>query len=284
MIVDFKKMNRCFDPGQIEDSGQCFRFIHRDKPLLNKGAIKETFTTISKGRYLEIGVLGEGKYEFSCSEEDFKGFWADYLDLETDYEKIKASIDRSDTFMTAAARYGCGLRILRQDLWEMMISFIISQRKSIPAIRSCIESLCRAYGKPFQIAGETFYAFPEAEALAALDIDDLKAHGVGYRDKYILRLAREVAKGTICLDDFYGYDADKAFDELTKIYGVGTKVANCILLFGLHHIDAFPEDVWIKRVISEEYGGHFDKDRYAGYAGVIQQYMFYYGKSKEFRT
>ena len=283
MLVDMKKMGKCFDPAQIEESGQCFRFVRREKPLLNENEdIKATYTTISGGRFLEIGDLGDGRFEFSCSEDEFRDFWHDYLDLDTDYEAIKERIDPADSFLTAACRYGCGIRILRQDLWEMMISFIISQRKSIPAIRSAIESLCSAYGKPITVKNETFYAFPAPEALADLTVDDLKPHGVGYRDKYILRLAREVRDGMVVPEDYRRYSAEKAVSELTKLYGVGVKVANCISLFGLHNIDAFPEDVWIKRVISEEYGGYFDKDRYRGCAGVIQQYMFFYGKSREY--
>ena len=282
IIRDFRNEGICFDPAQIEDSGQCFRFIHREAPLLNTGDIKESYTTISEGRFLEISVLKDGRVAFSCTEEEFKSYWHAYFDLDTDYEKIKASIDPEDTFLTSAAAYGSGIRILRQNIWEMMISFIISQRKSIPAIRSCIESLCASYGKPINIKGETFYSFPEAKTFANLTIEDLKPHGVGYRDKYILRLAREVSTGEVNPQYYKKLPSDQAITELTKLFGVGVKVANCISLFGLHNIDAFPEDVWIKRVISEEYKGSFNKDRYAGFAGVIQQYMFYYGKSKDY--
>ncbi len=279
VILDFKKDNICFDPAQIEGSGQCFRFVHREGPLLNEGDIKETYFTIFKGHYLEIGCLKDGRFMFSCTEEEFREIWHAYFDLDTDYEKIRESIDPADTFLKNAAEYGRGIRILHQDLWEMMVSFIISQRKSIPAIRSCIESLCTAYGEPVRVKDQVFYAFPTPEALSCLDLEDLKPHGVGYRDKYILRLAREVAEGTLIPEAFERYEPEEAVCELMKIYGVGRKVANCISLFGLHNIDAFPEDVWIKRVISEEYGGCFDKERYHGFAGVIQQYMFYYGKA-----
>lgn len=279
IIKDFKKAGICFEPAQIEDSGQCFRFVHRQAPLLNTGDILENYTTISKGRFLEISLLKDDRVAFSCTEEDFKAYWHDYFDLDTDYEAIKASIDPKDTFLTNAAAYGSGIRILKQDIWEMMVSFIISQRKSIPAIRSCIESLCKSYGTPMDIKGETFYSFPEPEALANLSLDDLKPHGVGYRDKYILTLARQVSSGEIDPESYSKLPADEAVNELTKLFGVGVKVANCISLFGLHNIDAFPEDVWIKRVIAKEYKGSFNKERYAGFAGVIQQYMFFYGKS-----
>lgn len=279
IIKDFKNAGICFDPAQIEDSGQCFRFVHRQAPLLNTGDITENYTTISKGRFLEISRLKDGRVAFSCTEEEFSDYWHGYFDLDTDYEAIKASIDPKDTFLTNAAAFGSGIRILKQDIWEMMISFIISQRKSIPAIRSCIESLCKSYGAPMDIKGETFYSFPEPEALANLTTEDLKPHGVGYRDKYILRLARQVSSGEIDPEEYSKLPADEAVNELTKLFGVGVKVANCISLFGLHNIDAFPEDVWIKRVIAKEYKGSFNKERYTGFAGVIQQYMFFYGKS-----
>ncbi|MBE6014261.1 MAG: DNA-3-methyladenine glycosylase 2 family protein [Lachnospiraceae bacterium] len=276
-ILDIKEYDNTLNLGQIEESGQCFRFRHID----TEGC--QTFCTISKGRYLEISDLRGGRFCLSCDEGEFRDFWYDYFDLGTDYGTFKNAIDAEDTFMVNAARYGAGIRILRQDLWEMMISFIISQRKSIPAIRTSIESLCKAYGEPIKEAKEKVYAFPTPEALARLDIEDLKPHGVGYRDKYILRLARDVCEGRIDIDSYRNMPEKEAVKALTEIYGVGVKVANCVSLFGLHNIDAFPEDVWIKRVIEEVYGGHFPKERYEGFAGVIQQYMFFYGKSKEFR-
>ena len=182
--------------------------------------------------------------------------------------------------MSNAIEYGWGIRILRQDLWEMIISFIISQRKSIPAIRSSIESLCQAYGEDIVVGDVNFKAFPKAEALSRLSLDDLKAHGVGYRDKYILAAANDVVAGRLDLDKLSNMDEEEARAALLDLFGVGIKVANCVLLFALHHVDSFPIDVWIQRVIDQEYGGQFPIEQYSGFAGIVQQYMFYYGRGR----
>lgn len=264
---------------QIEESGQCFRFIKTDSPVYLTNQNTDVYKTIFRGKYLEMSQQGE-EITFSCEEVEFEKIWYDYFDLDTDYSKIKASVDKSDSYMTKAIEYGDGIRILKQDLWEMIVSFIISQRKSIPAIRSSIESLSKAYGEPIYLPkGRVEYGFPTAKALYNVPFDELKNHSLGYRDKYISALARGVCEGEIDLEVLETLGPDEAIEKLLEIYGVGIKVASCVSLFGLHNIDAFPEDVWIKRIIENEYGGVFDKEKYKGFAGVIQQYMFFYGRT-----
>lgn len=265
---------------QIEDSGQCFRFIKNERPRLNPAEYADsTWQVIAFEKYLEISQIDKEEFILSCSQEEFETIWKSYFDLDTDYSVFKAGIDTKDVFLTNAVEYGWGIRILRQDLWEMLVSFIISQRKNIPAIRACLESLCQAYGQPIKVGEDIVYAFPSAERLYTLSLEELKTHSLGYRDKYISRLAKDVVEGNINLVELSQLKPEDATKALLNIYGIGIKVANCVSLFALHHIDAFPIDVWIQRIIDEEYEGHFDTSRYAGFAGVIQQYMFYYRRS-----
>lgn len=264
---------------QIEESGQCFRFVKTDNPAYLTDARNDVYKTIYKGYYLEMTQYDK-EITFSCDENEFNKVWYEYFDLETDYSAIKDSVDSNDLYLTKAVEYGDGIRILRQDLWEMIISFIISQRKSIPAIRTSIESLCTAYGDEIKLPnGSSVYAFPTPEKLSKVPFEELGKHSLGYRDKYIYSIANEVATGRFNLSELYTLSPDEALGKLLTIYGVGVKVASCVSLFGLHNIDAFPEDVWIKRIIEEEYNGVFDKGKYKGFAGVIQQYMFFYGRT-----
>lgn len=267
------------DLAQIEESGQCFRFIKCDKPRLNVEYAGCTWQVIAFGRYLEVSQPDKEEFIFSCDEKEYKEVWKDYFDLDTDYGIFKAGIDSKDGFLTKAVEYGYGIRILKQELWEMLVSFIISQRKNIPAIRACIESISEAYGEAIKVGDDILHAFPTPEALYNVPLEELKKHSLGYRDKYISRLAKDVVEGNIDLKTLAGLEPEDATKALLNIYGIGIKVANCVSLFALHHIDAFPIDVWIQRIIDEEYGGCFDTSRYAGYAGVIQQYMFYYRRS-----
>lgn len=266
-----------FDLTQIADSGQCFR-MHR--------LGDNHYYLIAFGQLLEVAQEGE-TVRFYCQEEAFFSLWADYFDLNTDYAAFRSRIPQEDVFLNRAVQYGKGIRILRQDLWETLVTFILSQRKSIPAIRRCVEALCQRYGDPGAArlsGGEplTFYSFPSPAALSRASLDDLRELGLGYRDKYVLQAAADVAEGRFSLEGLRELSCQEACKALTSLYGVGVKVANCVLLFALYHIDAFPRDVWINRIIDREYQGKFDVSRYSGYAGVIQQYMFYYARSREY--
>ncbi|SFB20555.1 N-glycosylase/DNA lyase [Acetitomaculum ruminis DSM 5522] len=262
-----------FNLEQIADSGQCFR--------MNKISDNEYFL-IAFGKCLKISALSKDEFAFDCSKKDFDTIWKDYFDLDTDYSLYKNSVDKNDIFLQEAIKYGYGIRILRQELWETTISFIISQRKSIPAIKSAIESLSASFGSPIYYKDEVFYAFPTPKQLAISSLEELSKHGLGYRDKYIHQLSNNVSSGEFDLDKAKNLNYDDAFKFLTSIYGIGTKIANCIALFSLHKIEAFPIDVWIKRILEDEYNNNFDISRYDGYAGILQQYMFYYARSREY--
>lgn len=258
---------------QIADSGQCFRMNRTDD-----GPGKESYYLIAYGRYLRLCQLDEGTVMLDCSEEDYNRFWKSYFDIEYDYGRIIREIeDGDDEFLKKAAEYGKGIRILRQEPFEALISFIISQNKNIPAIKNCIEAICACFGeKKAGPDGTVYYTFPKPEVLAAADKQLLHSLKTGYRDEYIIRASKAVVNGSLDLNGLCYCSYDEAVSSLKQIYGIGDKVANCIALFGLHHIDGFPVDVWIKRVINEIYKGSFPKEKYKGYAGIVQQYMFYY--------
>lgn len=250
-------MIRNFDIQQIADSGQIFRFNRIDD---------SHYELIAGNRRLLIDT---------DKEMDFPDrFWWNYFDMDTDYSAFIDSVPESDKFLSAAVRCASGIRILNQDPWEMLISFIISQRKSIPAIKTSIEKLCSSFGT--DMGG--YYAFPTPKQLAKAEMVELEECSLGYRAPYIYECARRVASGEYDIEAWKKLDDDALREALMSIKGVGIKVANCTMLFGYHRIGAFPVDVWIKRMEDEHYGGAFPVEKYPGYAGVMQQYLFFYGR------
>ena len=271
-----------FNLQQIADSGQCFRML----PLQGS---EPGYSVVSRGRYLEI-YQQEETLTLHCPEKEIL-YWQDYFDLNTDYASMIASIDPKDTYLTQAAACGKGIRILRQEPWEMIITFVISQQKTIPAIQSLVETLCRRYGT---LLNEKTNAFPSPEQLNEASLEDLQALKLGYRAKYIKRICEDACCGILDLEYLESLDYKGSMDYLQTFYGIGEKVANCVCLFSLHHIDAFPVDTWIHKILLREYAPrcrgikkvpqtrvcetliHKYFSRYKGYAGVMQQYMFYY--------
>ncbi len=264
MIIDAGS----FDIAKIAESGQCFRMTRNEDG---------TYGLIYKGRYLEISYDEYSRsYEFDCSLDEYEKIWKDYFDMSFDYAGIESAVDGNDKFLVNAVKYGSGIRILKQEPWEMLVSFIISQRKSIPAIRTSIEKLCMLCGEPIETKRGIKYAFPSAEKVAELSDEELLSCSLGYRSKYIASAADAVATGKIDLNAISLLTDTELRDELLKLYGVGIKVASCIMLFAYHRLDSFPEDVWIKRAIQNEYPDGFPEEMYRGYAGIMQQYIFFY--------
>ncbi|EEG72582.1 DNA-3-methyladenine glycosylase family protein [[Clostridium] hylemonae] len=256
-----------FNIEQICISGQCFRMEPIDG---------STYSVVAGGRYVEITQEGKS-CTFRCAEEEYESFWRHYFDLDEDYGAYIKNIDVKDDYLRSAALLGSGIRILRQDLWEMTASFLISQQNNITRIRRCISNICETYGEKRESAsGRVYYTFPEPEALAELEEDALKECNLGYRSKYVVRTARSIAYGDVNLDHIRSLSYPEAKAELLKLYGVGDKVADCICLFGLHHLDAFPVDTHISQALKAHYRRGFPKRRYKGYRGVMQQYIFYY--------
>ena len=271
-----------FDLKKIADSGQAFRIKVIDDTHIE---------LVAFGRYLQIAQTGADTFAFSCTEKDFEKVWSTFFDLGRDYEGIVRSIDRNDRYLTDAAEFGKGIRILKQDVFETTISYIISQRRSIPSITTSVERISRLcgkkiaapkLGKPFArpLCSE-YYAFPTPEELNGLPFEELENTGVGYRAPYIAQAAEGFASGKLVPGELAALSDDDLYKALTSMYGVGKKVANCIMLFAFSRTASFPVDVWIQRIEDRYYGGHFDCTPYPDTAGIMQQFMFYYERRKD---
>ena len=259
---------RLLSPYKTFECGQCFRW----NPDGSGG-----YTGAASGRAARVFALG-GTARVECEEADI-GFWRDYLDMGTDYDAARESVMRGE-YLTDCARTGEGIRILRQDKWEALCSFIISQCNNIPRIKSIVEKLCELFGEPFETPWGVKHSFPTAERVALLEEPELAPLRAGYRAAYIINAARAVASGDIDLDAAAAMDGDAARRYLKGLSGVGDKVANCAVLFGLHRLDAFPVDVWIKRALREHMPPGFDPKSLGEYAGLAQQYMFFAEREK----
>lgn len=312
-------INDDFDLQKIADSGQCFRWEKMDEDTYRiiNGTHCIYVTAVKEGSKKENGRCERGinrrkigieadrnerelsrsgdrtsgcgdkanrcEFEFDCSKAVFDSVWHSYFDLDERYETIRRRIDPAkDPFLWEAAEHEKGIRILRQDPWEMLITFLISQNKNIPAIRRSVELLCESCGERMtDVRGLFFYAFPTPEAVAALSEERLKGCSLGYRWKYVKAAAEAVLDKKINLNDLRDSDEEMTISGLTKLYGVGLKVANCISLFGFHHINAFPKDVWVNRILAEKYADGYPFEEYSPYNGIYQQYMFSYYRNRE---
>lgn len=272
-----------FDLRHIFDCGQCFRFERESD---------DTYFGIAFGRALRISQKDGIVTLYDTPAEDFKNIWYDFFDLDCDYGELKKRL-ATDDYMKSAVKYGGGIRILRQDLWETLISFIISASNNIPRIKGIIERLCSNFGEKISYMGGEYYSFPTAQRLAQLTKDELSVIRAGFRDKYILDAARKIADGEISLDSISGLPTCEAKAELMKISGVGNKVSDCILLFGLHRTDSFPVDVWIKRIMEYCYFGEeasikeisvLAEKKFGELGGFAQQYLFFWARDNKIGT
>ncbi len=254
------------DISKIADSGQCFRW--RD---LGDGR----YLIPAFGKYTIVSNCDEG-VEVECESEELD-IWKEYFDIYTSYDEIEKLVDKDDRFLSQAAEYGNGVRILKQEPFEMLISFIISQRKSIPAIKTSIEKICALCGKKLgRVNGEDVYAFPTPEELYNASHDRLEECGLGYRLPYIESAVSRIHEAPFLIDEMTDMDDEELFEALKSFYGVGDKVASCTMLFGFYRLNTFPIDVWIKRSLDQHYKTGFPFDRYEPYNGVMQQFIFEY--------
>ena len=263
---------RDFLPLHTFDCGQCFRW-----KLQEDGS----YIGIANNQAVRISMVGATVEIEGITRSDYENFWKMYLDFDRDYSEIKKALSINDT-MAKSVEFGNGIRILRQEFFETLISFIISQRSSIPKIKSCVEKLCTLYGAEIQFKGKAFYTFPSAEKIASLSEEEIRSLGVGYRAPYILKAAQSVASGEINAEELEAMDTASARKKLLSLYGVGDKVCDCVLLFSLGKYDLFPADVWIKRVMAEEFECSDAKSagetKFGSYSGFAQQYLFYWRK------
>ena len=254
-----------FDPDKTFGCGQCFRW-ERDE--------SGGYVGVAEGLGCRVRRDGPGVF-VACGPGDFERVWRRYFDLDRDYAAIRESL-YVDEFTRKAAMHGAGIRILRQNAWEALCSFIVSQCNNIPRIKRIIDALCREFGDPVSFEGHELYAFPPAARLAPLSERDLAGLRCGYRAEYIIAAAGAVASGCPDLEALARGSLPDACAELKKLRGVGDKVALCAALFGLGMMDAFPVDVWMKRALALHYGKEFDPGVFSPHAGIAQQYIYYY--------
>jgi len=281
-----------FNPDIICDSGQIFRMYRVDGP----GSV---FLIYSGDRRLRVVRRGDDVY-FCCSAEEYETYWKHYLDMDRDYAAFEALIDPKDEFLVRACRAGKGLRILNQDLFEMIISFIISQQKQIPSIKKCVGALCERFGQKHTDSGdETWYGFPTARSIAAAGPDGLKGLSLGYRERYIYETScRFIEIGDDLKDAVDRKDFAAARNILLSLTGVGEKVADCVLLFACGDLDSFPVDTHIISIMDREYGENTGQKpsparvrervrevfgKYKGFSGLVQQWIFAYEISNQIK-
>ncbi|MBR2500672.1 MAG: 8-oxoguanine DNA glycosylase [Clostridia bacterium] len=265
---------RDFELKHIFECGQCFRW-----DVIDDGS----YIGIAASKAIKISETDDGITIYNTTKDEFTDFWQNYFDLDFDYGKLKRTLSK-DRVLKTAIKSGEGIRILNQDLWECIISFIISANNNIPRIKGIIKTFCELFGEKVILGEDVLYSFPSPERLSTITVDDLKPLRAGYRDKYIIDAIEKVSNGIVSLEVIKEKDYDEAKGELLKIKGVGNKVADCILLFGAGKKEAFPVDVWIKRVIDTLYKDElgekdisvFAKEKFGKFGGYAQQYLFYH--------
>lgn len=264
----------------ILECGQCFRFYQEG----------DGYTIVAKGRMLRVRQVNQELTLF-CSEEEYQSIWHVYFDIGRDYSAIKRALSDKDDHLKNAVTQKHGIRLLRQEPWEMLISFILSQTKQIPQIKQLIETLSNRYGELIYREGtKAYYSFPTPKQLFMATEEDIRALKVGFRAPYIWEATQKVSKGEINLSALEEMSYEDAKKVLMSLKGVGQKVADCVLLFAYGKYEVFPTDVWVKRVMEYYYFGEntkmediqiFAKSYFGDYAGFAQQYLFYHARDNK---
>ena len=271
-----------FDLVHIFECGQCFRW-NKEQDGSYTGVIKSAIINV-KQEQNKIIFSGE------CLDDDFENLIKEYFDLKTDYKEYKNKLSKIDQYLKESINFGNGIRILKQDLWETIISFIISANNNIPRIKKIIEKISLNYGEKIQFNGKDYYLFPTPESLSKATVEDLRNMGLGFRDKRIFNTTKLILSKEIDIDNICKMNTtDEMREELLKLDGVGPKVADCILLFALNRIDVFPIDVWVRRVMNDLYIHNeceekvnkkelqkLAEEKFLGLSGIAQQYLFYW--------
>lgn len=275
---------RDFNLGQTLECGQCFRF--------NK--IRENeYILVAQRQILHIEQKNDNLILYHTSLEEFELIWRNYFDLDRDYGLIKKSLLKKDKILEEAIQSKEGVRILNQDFFEILITFIISQNKQIPHIKQIVETISIRYGEKIEeINGKKYYSFPTVERLARVKEEEFRECKAGFRAPYLVDACKAVYEGRVTKEKLAGLSTEKVLENLLTIKGVGEKVANCVMLFGLSRSESFPVDVWIKRVMENLYFHkdtkkeiikEFAKEHFGEYAGFAQQYLFYYARDNKIK-
>lgn len=272
---------KSFKPNHVFDCGQCFRW-EKQKDGSYTGIFNNNVLNVNK---IDNDIIFKG-----ICENNIKEVCTEYFDLERNYEDIKLELSKVDDNLKKSIDYGEGIRILNQDLWETIISFIISANNNIPRIKGIINRLSEKFGSKIEWNGDTYYTFPTVQQLARASVQDLRSLGLGFRDVRVYETTKMILNKEVDLDKMYEEDTSKVKESLLTLSGVGPKVADCILLFSkLKRFDVFPIDVWVRRVMNELYIKNEDetkvskkeienlaKEKYGNLEGIAQQYLFYW--------
>lgn len=264
------KIQDDFDLEKIASCGQCFR-----AKLLDNGL----FRFISGDHVIYIKKTDDIEYYVSCTDDEWKKVWTSYFDLNRSYKSLYYEEREKHDYVRRAMDCGRGIRILRQEPWEMLVTFIISQRKSIPAISKSVETLADKYGHPIKTEYEMINSFPTPEEMIDATVEELQTCSLGYRAPYIYDAIRKVTSGMLDLKAIADYGDAELCGALQAVHGVGKKVANCVSLFGYGRMARVPVDVWISRAVEEDCCGEDPFGLFEENAGIIQQYIFYYKKN-----
>ena len=279
------KKTNSFELKDIFDCGQCFRWNEQEDT---------SYTGIFKNNVLNVSKIGNDIIFEGMCDGEIEKIVKQYFDLNRDYEKIKKTLSKIDQNMKTSIEYGKGIRILNQDLWETIISFIISANNNIPRIKGIIERISKKYGKTIKWQGKEYYTFPTPEELSKASVVDLRKLGLGFRDTRVFETTRLVNTKQI---DIYELEkiihTKKLREELLKYPGVGPKVADCIMLFSMKKFEVFPIDVWVRRVMTELYFENetkivpnnkqilnYAEETFGNLSGLAQQYLFYWRREK----
>ena len=281
------KKQESFELKHIFECGQCFRW-NEEKDSSWTGVIKDAVINVKKESD-EIIVQGE-----VLGNKDLNEIVFEYFDLSTNYTEYKEILGNIDEYLAESIKFGDGIRILKQDLWETIISFIISANNNIPRIKKIIDAISRKYGKKIVFNDKEYWLFPTPEELSVASVEDLRALGLGFRDKRIYETCKIINENKDLLNDINNMDnTNQMREELLKLDGVGPKVADCILLFALKRVDVFPIDVWVRRVMNDLYIHNEDEnkvdkkklqslaeEKFKGLSGIAQQYLFYWKRER----
>lgn len=274
-----------FTLSQILECGQCFHFDKLDE---------EVYKVVAFGRAVKMEQTDKVLRIYGSSMEDYEGIWKLYLDMDNDYGLIKQSVIKADGALKTAVDEKSGIRILNQDFFETLISFIVSQNKSIPQIKQCVKNISHRFGdEVIGYNGEAFYVFPDVQRLHDATEEELRECKVGFRAPYIKNATEAVYSGAVTKEKLDELDIAQARELLMTIKGVGEKVANCVLLFGLGRREAFPVDVWMKRIMEQMYFDGKDTkkqdieafavNKFGDLGGYAQQYLFDYARTTLFK-
>lgn len=272
-----------FEPRHIFENGQCFRWSKEDDG---------SYTVVAMKRVINVSKSGDDVIIDNCNIEDFNNIWYRYFDFDRDYTALRNKLSKVDMHLKEATDFAKGLRILRQDVFEMIISFIISANNQIPRIKKAVGVLSELCGEPIgEFRGKMYYAFPDVEAVAGISKENLDAIKIGFRAPYILKTAKMILEGEVDISRIEDMEYEASHKELTRLWGVGPKVADCILLFGAGKDIAFPVDTWVIKFMNEYYMQNPDKnikriknrgiEVFGEMAGFAQQYLFYYARENK---